>query len=155
MDQIQVPVDALRIILSFLLDDTASICHFEETCQLHRQTLQDFPELFEQMLERRYTRSLDRHFAEPRLEFQRRRQLDKTAAKCIRGMARDLRLELGETAVSMNDFSNIGGPWDHSNWKVLLQLRSNIHDLLKSMANESIDYSKELLEQNIQHFFAA
>ena len=151
----QIPTDAFRIILTYLTNDHVSIYRLQMSCRLYHKLIRNDNELFDDMIQRQWIKGEVRvHTDDPRLEFELRCRLDASAIKCIRGMVKDLRGELGQHAVSMNGFCKIGEPWDHPNWKELLQLRSNVQDVLKAMANDGIDYSKEVLEQNLQRFLA-
>jgi Transglutaminase-like superfamily len=151
----ELPADTFRYILTYLTNDHVAISRLFISCRVHHTLIRNNDALFERMLEDRWIRGLGRENIDaPRIEFERRYRLDMFAIKLVKQMTMDLRQALGNHAVSMNNFFKVGQRWDHPNWKILLSLRSNIQDILKSMANAKIDYSKEVLEQNVQRFLA-
>mmetsp|Transcript_460 Transcript_460/g.563 ORF Transcript_460/g.563 Transcript_460/m.563 type:complete len:450 (-) Transcript_460:49-1398(-) len=153
----ELPLDILKTLLHFITDDPVSIARFELTCQSHCKLVRSSPELFQEMLVCRWMRGNKCAEIEsnPRKEFARRYKSDQIAIKCVKSMAQKLRIELGEHASSMNDFPRLGQSWNNPNWKLLLELRLDVYDILRSMANASIDYNEEILEQNLRRFIAA
>jgi hypothetical protein len=155
-----VPTDVMGSILKYLKDDPTSVCRLEQSCRhLQRAIRNEHPGLFEEMLQALWTKTSDKASEAvartARQQVERRCLLDKTARKCVGGMAADLRNELGDHAASMNGYYKVGDSWDHVNWKILVGLRCNVQDALKSMANANIDYSRDVLTQNLKRFLAA
>jgi regulator of sirC expression with transglutaminase-like and TPR domain len=156
----EVPTDIMGIVLRYLKDDPTSVCRLEQSCRYLQQAIRDEePDFFEEMLQQLWTKTSDDITSivgnTARERVKRRFLLDKTARKCVSSMATDLRKELGEHAESMNGYYKVGDTWDHANWNILLGLRCNVQDALKNMANANIDYSREVLTQNLKRFFAA
>lgn len=149
------PADTFQYILTFLTNDHVTISRLFIASRTYHDLIRNDNALFERMLKDRWIRGLVRENVDaPRVEFERRYRLDMTAIMLVKQMTMDLRRELGTHAVSMNNFFKVGQRWDHPHWKILLSLRSNIQDIMKTMANAKVDYSKEVLEQNIQRFLA-
>lgn len=149
------PADTFQYILTFLTNDHLTIARLFISCRTYHNLIRNDNALFVRMLKHRWIRGPGlENMDAPQLEFERRYRLDVTAITLVKQMTMDLRRELGPHAVSMNNFLKVGQRWDHPNWKMLLSLRSNIQDAMKSMANAKVDYSKEVLEQNIQRFLA-
>mmetsp|Transcript_8881 Transcript_8881/g.14786 ORF Transcript_8881/g.14786 Transcript_8881/m.14786 type:complete len:441 (-) Transcript_8881:58-1380(-) len=153
-----IPTEVIRIILRYLKDDPTSVCRLEQSCRHYKQVIRKDNELFENMLQEIWIKSSDGdepQDSDARQQVERRWRLDTTAKKCVNGMAEVLREELGEHAASMNGYSKVGDTWEHPHWKLLVSLRCNVQDVLKSIANANIDYSKEVLKQNLKRFLAA
>mmetsp|Transcript_16563 Transcript_16563/g.24440 ORF Transcript_16563/g.24440 Transcript_16563/m.24440 type:complete len:453 (-) Transcript_16563:421-1779(-) len=155
----ELPVEVLKTVFHFLLDDPVSICRFELTSQSNCKLVRNSPELFQEILDFRWTKGNERNNEtdiNPRKEFERRYEQDQIAIKCVNDMANTLRIELGEHASSMNNFPSVGKSWNNPNWTLLLlELRLDAYDILKSMANALIDYKAEVLKQNLCRFLAA
>lgn len=158
-----IPTDVIRIILRYLKDDPTSVCRLEQSCRQYRDVIRNYDELFQEMLQARWPKGVTKddpieaaqQLTPFRLQVERRYSLDRMAKICVFKMAAALRQELGEHAVSMNGYYKVGDTWGHYQWRILLPLRCNVQDALKSIANSNIDYSKEVLTQNLQRFIAA